>query len=163
MRDANSSGTPGLSGSPRVAGAAPRRHQKAISVAVVTAVEFNDSFFARGRPGQANGAEGSFGSRTDETQFFDGGKAFLTINAKSVSSGGGCAKGEALAHDAAHMVEYRRVRMAQNQGPPGPDQVDVAVAVRIDEIGPLPRTKNRGVPPDAFEGPDRAVDAAHEV
>ena len=48
-----------------------------------------------------------------------------------------------------HGGHHRRVRVPEDHRPPGAHQVDVLAAVHVGQVGPDPRTMNRGTPPTA--------------
>src|ERR1700680_2772437 len=52
--------------------------------------------------------------------------------------------------------------MTQQQGPEGPDIVDIAVAIGVPDPGPLAADDDRGFAPDRAVGSDRAVHAPRE-
>ncbi len=136
--------------------------QKAVGVAVIAALEFDDELAAGGGAGQADSGHRRLSAGADETHFFDGriaaGDALGEIGLRCR---GGAEAGR-VARGALNGFDNRRERVAQNHRSPGAEVVDVAIAVGVVEgcaLGALDEGRRAA---DGAKGADRRVDAAGE-
>ena len=87
------------------------------------------------------------------------GMAATISSASSTSSEVGAPKRRAVAEGPHGRGEHLGDHVAEGQRPPGPDEVEVAVAVGVDQRGPLAAGDEAGRAADAGEGADGRVDA----
>ncbi len=111
--------------------------QKAVGVAVIAALEFDDDFAAGGGAGQADGGHGGLSAGADEAQFLNGGIAGNNALGEIGLGGRGGAEAGRVACRALDGFNHGREGVAQDHGAPGAEVVDVAIAVGVDEIGAL--------------------------
>ena len=96
-------------------------------------------------------------SRTFSTD----GTASMISSANSFSASVGAPKLVPRRTAALDRLDHRRMGVPEDHRSPGADVVDVAVAVDVEQIGPLQRGRMKiGSPPDAAKRPGRTVDAA---
>ena len=135
-------------------------NQQRVRMAVIAAIKFDDHIPAGNAARQSDGAHGGFGAGIDHSNHFNGRNC---VNHKlgqfnfQISRG---AKAGSAFQDAADGFHHCWMAVAQNHGAPGPDIINVGVAIHINDhaaIGMMNERRNRS---HGFAGPDRAVDSA---
>ena len=146
---------------PKVATPASCFDEEGVGVAVIAALEFDDEVASGVSAGEADGGHAGFGAGADEAKFFDGGEAvgdaFGEVGfggdggPEAGSSGGGLLDG----------FDDGGEGVAEDHGAPGAEEVEVAVAVDVVEVGSAGRGSMKGgVSAYGAEGSDGGVDAS---
>jgi hypothetical protein len=131
-------------------------------MAVIAPVELDQQRASRGRAGQSYGAHGGFGAGAHEPDHVhrrEGGDDPLRETQLELGRG---AEGGAGLGRLDDRLQHLGVGVAQDQGPPGEEQVHVAVAIGIHQPGPFPAGDEARRAADALERPHRAVHPAGE-
>ena len=134
--------------------------EKAVGVAVVAALEFDDELAAGGGAGQADGRHGGLSAGADKAHLFDGGIAGHDALGEIGLGGGGCAEAGGVARRALDGLDDRRKGVAEDHRTPGAEVVDIAIAVGVDEVGALGALDEWRRAAHGAKGPHRRVDAA---
>src|SRR6185312_9851224 len=124
-------GDPGGGGEPQGGDAGARIGEEQVGVAMVTAGKFENPVAAGEASRQAYGGHRGLGAGVDEAEHLDvrqgGVKKFGEFElARSGGAEAGASRG-----GAAQGLDHRRRRVAQQQGAPGGDEIQVAVTVHI--------------------------------
>ena len=140
------------------------RHQQAIDVPVVVAGELDDHVAAGEAAGQADRAHRGFGAGVDQPHLLDARHGLDDQLGQLALGLGRRAEARAAASGRFDRGDDGRMRVAEDQRPPGADVVDVAVAVDVPQIRALAALDDDRLAADAAERPRRAVHAArHEL
>ena len=141
------------------------RHQQAVDVAVIVAGELDDHVAAGEAAGQADRAHRGLGAGVDQPDLLDRRHGLDDqLGQFAFGLGRGAEAGAAARAAASSAATTAGWRVAQDHRPPRADVVDVAIAVDVEQIGPLAALEEDRLAADAAEGPGRAVDAAgHEL
>ena len=152
--------TPGVSGRPSVATPEPGAGQQRVDVPVVAAGELHD-LAAAGEPArQPDRRHRGLGAAGHQPHLLDRvdpgddllGERDLALGRRPVR--------RAAPGRGADRFDHVRVGMAEEQRPPRADQVDVATAVGVGQLGAAALDHEAGGAADGAERPDRGVDAA---
>ncbi len=117
-------------------------------MAVITALELNDKGAPCEAACEANRRHAGFRSRADETQLLYRGKALLNELREIGFSRGTCAKRGAQPSGLANSCHRRWERMAEQHGPPGAEEIDIAIAVCVREVRTLGAGNKGGITAD---------------
>jgi len=111
--------------------------EHAVGVAVVAALEFDDEVAAGESSCEAYGGHASFGAGGDETELFDGGEAARDEFGEIGFGGDGGPEAGPFGGGVLDGLDDGREGVAEDHGPPGAEEVEVAVAVFVEEVGAL--------------------------
>ena len=136
--------------------------QQGVGVAVVAALELDDEVAAGEAAGEADGGHGGLGAGGDEAELLDGGKAADDEFGEVGFGGDGGSEAGAFGGGLLDGFDDRREGVAEDHGPPGAEEVEVAVAVRVAEVGALGVGEERGIAADGAKGAYGRVDSAGE-
>ena len=134
--------------------------EQGVGVAVVAAFELDDEVAAGESAGEADGGHAGFGAGSDEAELFDGGKAACDELGEVGFGGDGGSEAGAFGCGLLDGLDDGREGVAEDHGAPGAEEVEVAVAVRVEEVGPFGVSHERRVAADGAEGADGRVDSA---
>ena len=134
--------------------------QHGVGVAVVAALELDDEVSAGKSAGEPDGGHACLGAGADEAQLFDGGKAAGDQFGEVGFGGDGGSEARATGGRLLDGLDHGREGVAEDHGPPGAEEVEVAVAVDVVEVGSFGVADERRVTADGAEGPDGRVDAS---
>src|SRR6185436_1793491 len=112
-------------------------HEEAVGVTVIAAVKLHDHVAAGGGAREPYRRHRRFGAAVHEPQHLERrhpapdflGQLYLGLAGRAV--------GPAAARGVAHRLEHGRMRMTEDQRPPGADVVDIALAVDVVELRAL--------------------------
>ena len=111
-----------------------RPHEEQIRVAVVAPDELDDLRPPRERPRDAQRAHRGLGPGADEPDELEARHRLLNEARELELERAGRAEARPLAQRLLERTDDSRMRMAENERPPGEDVVEVAVAVDVDEV-----------------------------
>ena len=137
-----------------------RRHQQAVHVPVVVARELDDHVAAGVSAGEPDRAHRRFGARVDQSDLLDR-RHGLDDKLGQFAFGLGRRPEAGAARD--RLLQRRddgRMAMPEDHRPPRADVVEVAIAVDVDQPGPLAALEEDRLAADRPERPRRAVHAA---
>ncbi len=130
-------GHAGAVGHAQGGGAGAGRHQKAIHMPVITAGKFDDQLPPREAPGQTNAAHGRLSSRADHAHHLDARKQLDDELGQLRFQLGRGAEGCPSRKGIADSLDHARIIVPQNERAPGTDEIEIAVAIDIEEIRSL--------------------------
>ena len=133
--------------------------QQGVDVAVVAADELEDPVTAGEAAGQAHRGHGGLGAGIHHADLLHAGTADDLLGQGDLPHRRR-AEGDALGHGRLHGVHHHGVGVAVDHRTPGTDQVDVVVAVDVDQPGAVGGGDERRGTADGAEGADRGVHAA---
>ena len=110
------------------------RHQQMIGVAVVAAGKFDDEIAPGGGARQADGAHGGLGARGHEPHLFESRIGLHHPFRQFHFRLAGRSKGRAGTAGLIDGLDDLRMRMPQDQRSPGTHEIDVAIAVNIENV-----------------------------
>lgn len=149
-------GDPGRVGQAEGGDAGAGGGEQPVGVAVVAAGELDDLGAAGEAPGQPDRRHGRLGPRVDQPDLLDRGAVDDLGGQLHLTRGGGAEAG-AEGGGLPDRLDHLGVGVAQDQRPPGADQVDVAPPVGVVQPGTLPDHEARG----ATDGTERAHRGVH--
>ena len=125
------------------AGAGGREQR--IHVAVVAALELDDLRPARESAREADCGHGGLGAGVDHAHLLHRGALHDVLGDPDLRLRGG-AKAQAIVQGLLHRLHDLRVRVAVHHRAPGAHEVDVGVAVHVDELGAVRALDEAGLP-----------------
>ncbi len=137
--------------------------EQAVGVAVIAALELDDLVAAGEGAGQAEGGHCGLSAGVDEPHQFYGGDGLANGAGQLHLQLGGGAVGGAAPGGLGDGVGDGGMGVAEDEGAEGGDVVDVGVAVKVEDAGPLAVGDEGRVAADGLEGADGAGDAAGHV
>ena len=130
-------GHAGRTGQPEHGDPAAPAGQQAVGVAVVAAVELHDPVPAGDAAGQAHRAHGRLGARRDQAHLLAPGHPVADRLGQQHLARRRRAEGGAQRRGRARRRGHHRVGVAEQDGAVGLDEVDVAGALDVDDVGTL--------------------------
>ena len=147
---------------PSVATSAAGFDEHGVGVAVVAALEFDDEVAAGESSREADGGHAGFGAGGDEAELFDGGKATCDELSEVGFGGDGGSEAGAFGGGLLDGLDDGREGVAEDHGAPGAEEVEVAVAVFVEEVCAFGVGEEWRVAAYGAEGADGRVDSAGE-
>ena len=135
-------------------------HQQGIHVAVITSFELHYQIAPGEAAGQPYGRHGGFGPGADQARHLDGGHGVADGFGQLHLALGGRAETGAPGERAFEGVDDDRMTVAEQQRSPGPDVVDVLVAIHVEDVRALAARDERRVAAHGAIGAHGRVDAA---
>lgn len=132
-------------------------------MAVVAAFKLDEHVPACVATGEANGAHGGFGAGGDEAYHVHGGDELAEQVGDFYFCFGGGAEGEALDGGFLYGGNDFRMGVAQDQGAPGADVVQVFLVIHVPHPGTLAALEEAGCAADGAEGAHGGVYAAGDM
>ena len=129
---------------------------------VIAAGKLDDDVAFGGAPGEAYGAHDGFGAGGYEADLFDSRVTGHHLLCQFDLHGGWRAEGCTAPHGVEHRPDHVPVGVAQYQGTPGADKVQVPVTVHVDYMGSVTASNDGRCAPDASERPYRGTHAARQ-
>ena len=134
-------------------------HQHGIRMAVIAAGEFDNFAAARCAPGKTQGRHNRFRAGVDHTHHLDAGHVTHQLCHIHL-----CrrrrAEAQALADGFTHGLLHRFTAVAQNQRPPGANEVNVFLAVHVPDVAAKAPIQESGVGAHTAAGPHRRIHTA---
>ena len=140
--------------------AAPRSHEEAVRVAVITALELEHEISPRRRPGDAYRRHRRFGARAHESHHLDRGHPPAHHLGEPHLAFAGRPVGPPPLRGAPHGLQHRGVRVPEDERTPRAHVVHVALPVRVREAAAGGPGHEKGRPAYRPERPNRGADAA---
>src|SRR4051812_46929873 len=129
---------------------------------MVSAIELDDPVAAGKRPGEPKRAHSGLGAGGNETQPLDRRHGFDNQLPESDLVLGRRAERHSVLRGVGHRLDDGRLGMAQDEWPPGAEEVDVIVTVGIVDVGSFSVGHERWGPTHGTERANWAVYAARE-
>ena len=140
-------------------GAGTGLDQHGIRVSMVAAGKLDDFAPAGGAPRQAQGGHDGLGAGIDHAHHLRAGHLGHQLGHLHLDLRGR-AEAQAVAHGLQHGLLHRLVAVTQDQRSPGADEVNILVAVHVDDAASLALRKKPGIRSHGAAGADGTVDAA---
>jgi hypothetical protein len=131
------------------------RGEQGVDVAVVVTGELDHLRPAGEAARQPQGTHRRLGARIDQPHLLDRGHPGHDLLGEQHLALGRRAEGEAVRRRGRDRRQNLGVGMAEDQRPPGADQVDVAPLIGVDQVRPLPPDEEPRRAADRAERPDR--------
>ena len=142
--------------------AAARLHHERIDVSVVTTVELEDSPAAVGRARDAHGGGNRLGPADHEAHQLRvrirREHAFRELAFGAMRG----AERESIGRGALHRLDHARMRVTQDQRPPGHAEIEIAIAVFVGDVRALRLAEEHRRATDLAEGAHRARNARRD-
>lgn len=137
--------------------------EKAVDVAVIVSGELDDLVATGIAPRGADGAHRSFSAGIDEADFLDRGDAADDEFGEMGFGDGGRAETRSAIDCCVNCRADFGMGVAQDHRSPGTDVIEVAIAIKVVEVGALTALKEDGLAADAAKCAGGAIHAAgHE-
>ena len=136
--------------------------EQAVDVTVVTAFDLDDEVAAGGSACKTDGAHGGFGAAVDQADLFEARDVLDELFGQPDFSFRGDAEARPAFEGLGHGLNDLRVSVAEDQGSPGQDVVDVFVAIGVGDAGAFAGCREKWLATDALERAHGTVYATDE-